>query len=62
MGISHDKYTISEGNLGGEIFDLRYENDITNLRLFRWDTDWRYRRFQNRKETCYTQKTVINIF
>jgi hypothetical protein len=22
-------YTISEGNLGGEIFDLRYENDIT---------------------------------
>jgi hypothetical protein len=27
--VSHDKYTISEGNLGGEIFDLRYENDIT---------------------------------
>ncbi len=27
--ISHDKYTVSEGNLGAEIFDLRYENDIT---------------------------------
>ena len=29
VGISHDKYTISEGNLDGEIFHLIYENNIT---------------------------------
>jgi hypothetical protein len=34
VGISHDKYTVSEGNLGVEIFDLRYENDITTSYYF----------------------------
>jgi hypothetical protein len=29
LGIWHEKYTISEGNLDAEIFRLRYENDIT---------------------------------
>jgi len=34
VGISHNKYTTSEGNSGGEIFDLRYKNDFPILYYF----------------------------